>query len=395
MSTKPPRMHVLMVLESAFPANRGGGAESQVRTLARALHHRRQAVTVLTPLTPLGPQQRVGRVDGVPVVRLPYPRLRYVGGPWLWLRTAAFLWSRRRRYTVWHVHIAHYLGAVCALLGPWLHVPVVAKVSGWWELDCGTLAEHASPMARIAHRCLMRVDAWQSISQRIAAALRSRGVPATRIAAIPNAVDMQRFAHLQREPCDAGPRLIFVGRLVPEKGLETLIEAFAELARENCTVQLCIVGTGSLQASLGEQVAAHGITARVEFAGHREDVESLLARADFGVLPSHIEGLSNTLLECMAAGLPMLASRVSGSEDMVRTGVNGWLFAPGDRNELLHALRAACQLSPAERDAMGERARRTVELSAGLDSVLDRLLELYRGNTVNPASVAVLPDRSA
>lgn len=389
------RMHVLMVLESAFPAHRGGGAESQVRTLARALRARHQHVTVLTPLTPLGPQQRTGRVDGAAVVRLPYPRIRFLGGPLLWLRTAAFLWSRRRRYDVWHVHIAHYLGAVCALLGPWLRVPVVVKVSGWWELDCGTLAEPASPLARLARRCLLRVDAWQSISSRIAAALRSRGVPAARIAAIPNAVDTARFAAVTRTPGSGGPRFVFVGRLVPEKGLETLIDAFAAFVAECPDAHLRIVGAGPLLAPLSVQVEQRAIATRVEFAGHREDVEALLADADFGVLPSHIEGLSNTLLECMAAGLPMLASRVSGSEDIVRDGINGWLFEPGDRGGLGRALQEAARLSAADRQAMGHRARDTVERHAGVDSVLARLLRLYRGGAATAMPTATEPDRSA
>jgi len=395
MSADGSRMQVLMVLESAFPAHRGGGAESQVRTLARALRARHHYVTVLTPLTPLGPQHKIGRVDGTAVVRLPYPRIRFLGGPLLWLRAAAFLWARRRRYDVWHVHIAHYLGAVCALLGPWLRVPVIVKVSGWWELDRGTLAEHASPLARLAHRCLLRADAWQSISLRIAAALRSRGVPAARIAAIPNAVDTARFAALTRTPGGNGPRFVFVGRLVPEKGLETLIDAFAGLLAQCPDAQLRIVGAGPLLAPLTVQVQDHAIAARVEFAGHREDVESVLAEADFGVLPSHIEGLSNTLLECMAAGLPMIASRVSGSEDIVRDGVNGWLFEPGDATGLGHALRAAARLPAVDRQAMGQRARETVERHAGLDSVLDRLLRLYRGDAATAMSATAASDRSA
>ncbi len=395
MSADQLPMHVLMVLESAFPANRGGGAESQVRTLAKAMRSRHQRVTVLTPLTPLGPQQRVGRVDGVPVVRLPYPRVRLLGGPWLWLRTAAFLWSRRRRYGVWHVHIAHYLGAVCALLGPWFQVPVVVKVSGWWELDRGTLAEHSSPLARLAYRSLLRVDAWQSISQRIAGALRSRGVPASRIAAIPNAVDTARFSSLKRTECDCGARFVFVGRLVPEKGLETLIDAFALLLRDYPDVHLRVVGTGPLLETLARQTQDHGIAQHVEFAGHRDDVESVLSDADFGVLPSHIEGLSNTLLECMASGLPMLASRVSGSEDIVRDDVNGWLFEPGDCDGLVHALRAASALTPDARNAMGERARDSVERHAGLDSVLDRLMCLYRTGGVSELPVTATPNRSA
>jgi len=394
MLTDIPRMHVLMVLESAFPANRGGGAESQVRTLAKALRARRQRVTVLTPLTSLGPQQRIGRVDGVPVVRVPYPRVRLLGGPWLWLRTAALLWSRRRRYDVWHVHIAHYLGAVCALLGPWCQVPVVVKVSGWWELDRGTLAEHASPLARLAHRCLLRVDAWQSISRRIAGALHSRGVPVARIVAIPNAVDTARFSALKRSESESGPRFIFVGRLVPEKGLDTLIDAFVLLLRDYPDAHLRVVGTGPLLEALTNQVQAHGIADQVTFAGHREDVEALLVDADFGVLPSHIEGLSNTLLECMASGLPMLASRVSGSEDIVRDDVNGWLFEPGDCEGLSRALHAAAALAPDARERMGQRARDSVERHAGLDSVLERLTCLYRAGGVVEISAAA-PDRSA
>src|SRR3546814_12836712 len=85
----------------------------------------------------------------------------------------------------------------------------------------------------------------------------------------------------------------------------------------------------------------------------------------------------------MASGLPMLASRVSGSEEIVRDHVNGWLFEPGDCAGLSKALLAAARLSPAERDAMGARARDRVTRHAGLDSVLDRLMCLYRrGNAV-------------
>lgn len=394
MPAERPPLHVLMVLESAFPVQRGGGAESQVRTLAGALRAHHQKVTVLTPLTPRGPQQRIGRVDGVPVVRLPYPRIRLLGGPWLWLRTAGFLYARRRRYDVWHVHIAHYLGAVCALLGPWLRVPVVVKVSGWWELDRGTLVKRAWPLAWLARRCLLRATAWQSISQRITTALIARGVPAARIVALPNAVDTARFSAIHRSQSDSGARFVFVGRLVPEKGLHTLIDAFALLLHHCSDAHLRIVGSGPLLATLTQQAQHLGIAAQIEFAGHREDVETLMAEADFGVLPSHIEGLSNTLLECMAAGLPMLASRVSGSEDLVRDEVNGWLFEPGDCKGLTRALLAAAALPPAARDAMGQRARDSVARHASLDSVLDRLTQLYRNGGVVDRLAASAANRS-
>ena len=81
----------------------------------------------------------------------------------------------------------------------------------------------------------------------------------------------------------------------------------------------------------------------------------------------------------MAAGLPMVATRVSGSEDLVRHGENGWMCEPGDRAGLADCLRQAIAASPAARQAMGQRARQAVEAYAALPRVLERLLDAYRG----------------
>ena len=374
--TREPR--VLMVLESAFPAPRGGGAEAQVRTLARGLRERGRPVTVLTPMFANGPQQRVSRVDGVPVCRLPYPRIRLIGGPLLWLVLARFLYRRRRRYDVWHVHIAHHVGAVCAVMGRWLDKRVLVKVSGWWELERGALAPRAWPLARIARRCLLMADGWQAISRRIASELVAAGVPPARIFHIPNAVNTARFGDIEHAPSPAC--FLFIGRIVAEKGLPTLLDAFADIAVEHPATRMIIVGTGPLLESLRARAAKAGISRNVEFTGHRNDIESLLAGANIGVLPSRIEGLSNTLLECMASGLPVVASRISGNEDFVRHGDNGWLFEVDDRAALAQCLLAAISLTPQQRGAMGSRARATVESRASLDRVLDCLLDAYRGD---------------
>lgn len=369
-------MRVLMVLEAVYPASHGGGAEAQVRTLARGLRARGHRVTVLAPDL-RGGMARIERVDGSVVCRLRYPRIRLLGGPWLWCMMSAFLFSRRRRYDAWHVHIAHHLGAIAAMVGSWLGVQVVTKVSGWWELERGALARNKGPVAALAFRCLLRTDQWQAISSRIASALVDKGVPAERIAAIPNAVDTRRFRDLGRPDGDAA-RFLFIGRLVPEKGLEDLLHAFAGIAGAHPDARLTLVGSGSLMASLQDDARALGIADRVAFAGFRSDIETLLAGHNVGVLPSRIEGLSNTLLETMAAGLPMVASRISGNEDFVRSDANGWLFDSGDRAQLARCLHAAALLDKPARDAMGDCARATVERQAGLEGVLDKLLALYR-----------------
>lgn len=380
-------LHVLMLLDSAFPPPRGGGAEAQVRLLSRALRRRGHRVTVLTPLTPKGVQRRVGRVDGIPVCRLPYPRIRLLGGPWLWVRMALFLAARRRRYDVWHVHLANRIAAIAALVGRWLGRPVIIKVAGANEIERGPLAANASPLARLAYRCLLRAEAWQAISSRIATVLAKKGVPPERIAPIPNAVDTKRFRDIHPHG-EGDVRFLFIGRLVPEKNLDTLLFAFAALSCEQPGVELRIVGAGPLERALQKQASDLGISSRVEFTGHRDDIEALVAQADYGVLPSRIEGLSNTLLECMASGLPMIASRVSGNEDLVRTGQNGWLFEPFDRAGLAACLAEAARLPVEERLALGRKAREAVERHSSLDSVVERLLELYRRPQISARAAA-------
>ncbi|TWI12469.1 glycosyltransferase family 4 protein [Aerolutibacter ruishenii] len=372
------RIHVLMVLESRYPVPLGG-AEAQVRTLAKALRARGHRVTILTPLIKDWPVRRetIFRVDRVPVCRIRFPRIRWLGGAILCARLAMFLWARRKRYDAWHVHIVHRFGAVCGLLGRLVGKPVILKVSGAWELEQGALATAAPWTYRILHRCLLWASAWQAISNRIASTIAARGIPPARIASIPNAVDTARYRTITRASSPF-PRFVFVGRMVPEKDLGILLQAFADALPSCPSAQLKLVGTGPLLASLQSLATDLRVASNVEFCGQREDIEEVLSDADIGVLTSRIEGLSNALLECMAAGLPMIASRVSGSEDLVRTGCNGWMFEPGDRRGLAAAMVEAATVSHAQRAEMGLRARESVELHAGLDNVIEKLLALYR-----------------
>jgi glycosyltransferase involved in cell wall biosynthesis len=377
-TTRPLR--VLMVLESNFTQRGGGGAESQVKTLAAHLRRLGHGVTVLTPMLPYGPQVAAERCYGVPVGRLRYPRRPLVGAAVMCLRMGAFLWKHRNHYDAWHVHIGHHLGAVTCLVGSWLGKPVVVKISGWWELDQGVMAPRRRPLDLLALRWLKKASTVQAISTRIAQELERQGFSRDRILVLPNAVDTSRF-HVRTTPRAAEVPLtaVFVGRLVPEKGLDTLFEAWAQAFRDRSDVRLRLVGEGPEERALREQAERLGIVGQVEFLGHRDRVEEILAEADVGVLTSRIEGLSNTLLEFMASGLPTLASRVSGSEDFVVNGRNGWLFPVSDAAALADCLREARSLPVTRLLEMGQQARADVEAASALDHVVGRLLELYRG----------------
>src|SRR6185503_1258939 len=138
-------------------------------------------------------------------------------------------------------------------------------------------------------------------------------------------------------------------------------------------------GGGDLETSLRAKASRLGIAGQIEFLGHRSKVEEVIAEADIGLLPSRFEGLSNTLLEFMASGLPTIASRVSGSEDFVVTGRNGWLFEPSDTAALADCLRQAAAMTPEQLRARGSAARADVQAAAAVESVVDRLLSVYRG----------------
>jgi glycosyltransferase involved in cell wall biosynthesis len=363
-----------MVLESNFTTKGGGGAESQLKTLALALRHMGHRVTIVTPMLPSGPQTTTERCAGIPIARVPYPHRKGIGAAILHLRFAAFLLQRRKRYEVWHVHIAHHFAAITCLLGDLLGKPVVLKVSGWWELEKGLLAPGRGLLGRLAGLCLRRATFVQAISTRIAGELERHGFAQERIVVLPNAVDTARFQ--PRTPAAKPFVAVYVGRLVAEKDLGTLFDAWAQAFGQRKDVSLRLVGGGALESELCAQATRLGI--QVEFLGHRDDVEAVLAAAHVGVLPSRIEGLSNTLLEFMACGLPTVASRVSGSEDFVMTGRNGWLFPPGDATALAACLREAESLDPSALAALGHQARDDVEAKASIPLVIGRLLQLYR-----------------
>lgn len=369
------RLRILMVLESLFPAGQGG-AEGQVATLGAHFTRLGHRVTVVVPQLPQGSPRATARLGRIAIARIPFPVRRGLGSIVLLARLAWMLVARRHRYDVVHAHIAHRMAAVCCLLGPLLGKRVVVKVSGWWELEQGVLRRNGPFGDRLARAALRRADAFQCISRRIAASLVAIGIAPERIHLVPNAVDVARFSSRARNPRNGRMRTaVFVGRLVREKNLSTLFRAFA-LAGP-IPLKLELVGEGKLRETLESQAAALGYGDRIEFLGRSDRVEDALARADFGVLPSLIEGLSNTLLESMASGLPVVASRVSGSEDLVRDGENGWLFDPLDAPRLAELLREAATMQRERLDAMGSRALADVRATAGLEVVAQRLLSLY------------------
>ncbi len=169
-----------------------------------------------------------------------------------------------------------------------------------------------------------------------------------------------------RDP--AAPRVVFVGRLDPVKGVPLLLEAFARARAAHPAARLTIVGDGPARPALEARAQALGLGAAVAFLGYRAQAEvaGILAAADLLVLPSFAEGVPVVLMEAMASRLPVIASRVAGVPELVEDGVSGFLTPPGDLDTLTDRLERLLA-DPALRARMGEAGRAKVEAEFDID----------------------------
>lgn len=374
---------VMMVLESMFPTKGGGGAETQVRTLGRHLIAQGVPVALLSPMVSWGSQVADDVVDGIAVTRIAYPKLPGLGALLMLAKLAWMLFRLRKSYTIIHAHIAGNMAAVCCLMGWLLNKPVLVKLTGMTEMVGGILDPQPSLAVRLRKRAMLLATYYQATSSQIGRLMQECGFDARKIHLIPNAVDTARFESARRDESQrrelCGDKAIvgiFVGRLESEKNLELMLDGWAQAFAQQHDAALVLVGAGRLMASLKAQAERLGIASQVIFVGASDAVERYMALADFGLLTSNAEGLSNTLLEYMASGLPVIGSRISGTEDFVDTGKTGWLFTAGDTHQFKDCLRAAAQAQGSLAE-LGQNARRHVVAQASIAAVVNRLLNLY------------------
>jgi glycogen(starch) synthase len=238
---------------------------------------------------------------------------------------------------------------------------------------------------------LPAADAVIALSASTARLLRGDGILAGRVRVIPPGYDPALFAKAAADDPFPGlprPRVTYLGRLVPQKDVGTLLQAFARLP---AGTQLLVVGDGPDRAALQRRAQRFG--GRVHFTGFVPHVQvpAVLRHADLLVLPSRFEDLSSALIEAMAAGLPVVATRVGGTADLVRHGVNGLLVAPCDPAALAAAI-GQILADPAAAARMSAAARRTAAGYAWPD-LARQVLEVYQQVTERQAPG--LPDTAA
>jgi glycosyltransferase involved in cell wall biosynthesis len=189
---------------------------------------------------------------------------------------------------------------------------------------------------------------------------------------VPNGIDVERFTP-SAQPVRARPTALWLGVMAPVKRLDVLIDAAADVP----DLQVNLVGSGPQQRAIEKAVSNRGIAGRVVFSGAVSDPLPAFAEADLFVLTSAAENCPLALLQAMACGLPVIASRVGGIPEIVRDGIEGFLFPPGDARALADAVRVLLA-DPACRRSMGACARDRVVRHFSLSTCVEGLLDSYR-----------------
>lgn len=338
--------------------------------------------------------QRENEMEGIEIFRYRYmipegrQRLTYEGGmlatltknSWSILLIPFFMFSFflkglevGKSCDLIHAHWT-ISGLIALLVGKWYKKPIVLTVHG---SDINVL--NKKYFLKLVNRFILsRMDAVIAVSPTLKKRIEEMGVPQEKLSYISNGVDTGEF---YPAPVDfpIPKRILWVGRMSKEKGLDVLIKAMKEILREVPQAQLTLVGDGPEREVIEQMIEEYHLTRHIYLEGfqsHRE-VSKYFRESHIFVLPSIREGFPLVILEALASGLPCVASNVGGVKVVIEEGLNGYLVSPSNAEELSRKVVKLLK-SVAVVKKMGERAREKIVAHYSWDKIADRTLVLYR-----------------
>lgn len=376
-----PRPPSFLLINYEYPPVGGGGGNA-TQQIGRALVKKGAKVTILTAAQGSLPRRQNDR--GVQVYRIWAARRRQdrcsVPEMLAFMVHALFIAPGLARQVKANASLV-FFGLPTGPIGWWLKktmgVPYVVSLQGG-DVP-GFMGEEMALFHRITGPVISEI--WRTAHGVIAnsrglANLARQHAPDITIGMVPAGADLDAVTPSTHPTLEGPLRLLFVGRLVNQKGLDVLFKALSTM-KDDQDWSLTIAGEGPLKDELALAAYGLGINDRVTFRGwlERDHLPAVYEQADVFVLPSRDEGMPNAMLEAMAAGLPVIGSKVAGLEEVVIDGETGLLVPPEDADALARALRVVIE----DRDhtfALGQAARTRVVQKFSWDRAADSYMSL-------------------
>ncbi|UCD84698.1 MAG: glycosyltransferase [Deltaproteobacteria bacterium] len=342
-----------------------GGGEQQLLYLTEGLEGRDCHCTVLCqPEVPLAKRSRERELKTIEL------KMRGEWDLWAALRIAQLL--KERKYDLVHLHTshAHTLGLLARLRG-WRGKGVVSRRV--------TFRLRKGPINKLKYRYFTYI----CISQAVRDVLIADGVAPEKINVVYSGIDLGRFesggtVNIRRElGIPEGKIIGNIGHIAGHKGQRDLIEATPQILRVFPDASILIIGEGKLRRNLERLAEDLGVKNRVIFMGFRNDIPSLLRSMDIFVYPSHWEGLGTSLLDAMAAEVPVVATNTGGIPEVISDRVNGMLVSPRGPKALAKAVLTILQNDDLAKK-LARAGRGTVKEKFTVDRMVEGTLEVYR-----------------
>lgn len=361
----------IAILVWGFPPKRLAGAEIAAYNIARHLARKGYEVHVITSLDKGLPKE--GVEQGFHVHRIGFPKIKFLG-------IAIFRFKILLTLRKVNPDLVHGQGTGISW-SAFFAKKLLKKPYIVWRrgIDIGLDGLFTRPLSRLVIKKADAVIALTEDMKREIQAINNREV-----LVIPNGIDFERFHNLSRDEmryklqAGADERLVvFVGRFRPEKGVRYLIEAMEIIRRKSQNVRLILIGEGPEEEDLKRLVEQLNLRDCIDFLGQvpNEEVPHYMAASDVFVLPSLAEGFPNVILEAMASGLAIVATKVSGLPEIIEDGGNGFLVESKNSEQI--AEKVLLLLNDDElRERISKNNREKAE-DYSWESVIERLEKIY------------------